>query len=248
MRVINYSPDQNIKLPVSGAGSAIVKGTLLARGALTSAATKNGHLEPTVSNSVSAIHAVGILQEAHATALDTDVAGTIFTVRPVDLVMPYRVVRMEYSLASGDLITCTQAVSTTTMTVTSLEDDIDAGFVYVVSGTGAGQMNYLTAAAAGACTLKAAFGTNLDATSKFIKILPRFHITISYTSDGTKLSSQAAVGIKRGFILDIHIVRNNNEQQLDPTKHSALTNLNSLASLRFEADVAITDTGPYPLA
>lgn len=245
MEVRNYGSDNYIHLPVSGGGSAIVKGALLKRGA--TPATMNGQLRPATGNNVSP-YAIGILQEAHATAADTDVAGTIFTTHPVDLVCPFRVVRVQYSLASADLITCTQAVSTATLTLTNLEDDIDSAFLYVGVGAGIGQTNYLTAAASGSCTLKAAFGTNLDTTSKLLKILPRFHQFASFTSDGTKLSSQDIVGASRVLVLDSLIVRDSGEDQLNPTKHSALTGLNGLGSLKFFADLAIVDSGPYTLA
>lgn len=244
MRVITYSPDNQTNLPVSGGGSALVNGALLMSGA--TPGTNNGQLVLAQGSSATP-DIIGILRQAHPTADDTTITGTVFTTRPVDLLIPYRTVRAEFSTASADLITCTQAVSTTTMTVTSLEDDIDASFIYVVSGTGAGQTNYLTAAAAGSCTLKAAFATNLDTTSKFIKILNRFHRVASWTSDGTKLSSQAAAGAVDVVIIDLFICRNNREDVLSPVTHAALTGLSSLASIRFEADVAIRNTIPYSI-
>lgn len=242
MRVINYGPENQTNLPVSGGGSAISSGALLKRGA--TPASDNGMLIPATGSSATP-DIIGILRGPHATADDTLINGTVFTTKPVDILVPYRIVRAEYSVASGDLITCTQAVTTTTMTVTSLEDDIDSAFLYVVSGTGAGQLVYLTASASGSCTLKAAFGTSLDTTSKFIKILPRFHQLGSWTSDGTKLSSQAAAGATKIIVIDSFIVRNGHEQQLNPVVHSGLTGLNSLASLKFEANIAIRDTIPY---
>lgn len=242
MRVINYGPDNQTNLPVSGGGSAIATGALLMRGA--TPGTNNGMLIPATGSSATP-DIIGILRGPHATAEDTTIGGTVFTTRPVDLVIPARIVRAEYSQASGDLITCTQAVSTTTMTVTSLEDDIDAAFIYVVSGTGAGQTNYLTASASGSCTLKAAFGTSLDTTSKFIKILPRFHQLASWTSDGTKLSSQAAAGGAKVIVIDTFMIKNAFEVQMSPVSHAALTGLSSLASIKFEANIAIRDTVPY---
>lgn len=245
MEVINYSSDNYIHLPVSGGGSAILKGALMKRG--TTPATGNGLLLPATGNNA-ALYNIGILQQAHATANDTLVNGTVFTTRPIDLICPFRVVRVEYSLVTADLIACTQAVTTTTMTVTSLEDDIDAAFLYVVSGTGLGQTNYLTASASGSCTLKAAFGTNLDTTSRFIKILPRFHQYASWTSDGTKLSSQDVVGVPRVLILDTLIIRDGNVASMSPVSHDDLTGLNGYSSLKFAADLAIVDAGPYTLA
>ena len=242
MRVINYGPENQTNLPVSGGGTALVNGALLQRGA--TPGTNNGTLI-LASGSSATPDIIGILRQAHPTAADTLVDGTVFTTRPVDILVPYRIVRAEYSQASADLITCTEAVSTTTMTVTSLEDNIDAAFLYVVSGTGLGQTNYLTASASGSCTLKAAFGTNLDTTSKFIKILPRFHQLASWTSDGTKLSSQDAAGATTVIVIDTFIVRNMRENPMSPVNDAALTGLNGLASIKFEANIAIRNTIPY---
>lgn len=245
MRVIRYGADFSTKLPVSGAGSAIVAGALLKKG-LT---TYLGSL--VVAGGASAIpDSVGILKEAHATALDTLLDGTVFTVRKVELTIPFRVVRCEYSQATADTILCTQAVTTTTMTVTSLEDDIDTAFFYTTAGTGAGQTNYLAAAASGSCTLKAAFGTSLSTDTYFVKILPRFHKLLSFNSAGTKLASQAAAGAVKGFVIDsLFSSAFRGEVQLDPTKHAALTGLNATGrNTQFWADVCITDSGPYPVA
>ena len=244
MRIYNYGPDNVINLPVSGGGSAIVAGAALMRGITGS--QPYGHLRPATGFSATP-DVVGVLREAHATANDTDAAGTIFTTHPVQMLAPNRLLLVEYSQASADLITCTQAVSTTTMTVTSLEDDIDTGAVYVASGTGAGQLNYLTAAASGSCTLKAAFGTSLDTTSKFVKILPRFHQIAGLSSDGTKLASQAAAGAVAVSIVDTLIERNNRLEQFNPVKHSALTGLNSLRDFHIYALLAFRNTFVYTI-
>lgn len=240
MRIYNYGPDNVVNLPVTGGGSAIVAGALLKRGI--TGTQPLGALQLVASNTTAFADAVGILREAHATAADTDAAGTIFTTHPVQLIDTGRLVLVEYSLASGDLITCTQAVSTTTITVTNLEDDIDTGALYVAAGVGIGQMNYLTAAAAGSATLKAAFGTSLDTTSKFVKILPRFHQKVGLTADGTKLGSYAAVGVHNFSVIDTLIERNNRMEQFNPKIHSALTGLNSLRDFHIYAVCAIRDS------
>jgi hypothetical protein len=145
------------------------------------------------------------------------------------------------------LVTCTQAVTTTTITLTSLEDNIDGSFLYVQGGTGAGQTNYLTAAASGSATLKAAFATSLDTTSTLIKILRRFHQKAGLNADGTMLGSYDAVGVHNVVVLDSFIERNGDLVQLDPTKHAALTGLNSLRAIRFAADIMFRDTTPYSI-
>ena len=52
----------------------------------------------------------------------------------------------------------------------------------------------------------------------------------------------------RVLVMDTVMVRNNEEVQLSPVSHDELTGLNSLAVLRFFADVAIVEAGPYPLS
>ena len=104
-----------------------------------------------------------------------------------------------------------------------------------------------SASAAGSATLKAAFGTSLDTSSRLIKILPRFHLTGRLTADGLRLASAAAVGATDIFVLNNYIIRNGSEASLNPTAHDALSGLNGLASLRFEADVVIQDTFAHPI-
>ncbi len=240
MRIAKYSPDVNINFPVGG--GAILAGALLKRGA--TPGTDQGFLIK-ASGASATPDCIGILRQELASADATLEDGTKYTVRPIQVLAPMRVVRVAYDLTS--LITCTQAVSTTGMTVTSLEDDIDAAFLYVAAGLGIGQTNYLTASAAGSCTLKAAFGTSLDTTSQFAKILPRFHQKAILNSDGTKLGSQAAVGGINVMILNTFITRNNRTEDFDPTKHAALTGLSSLRHFSISADVVIRDTGFYTI-
>lgn len=244
MRIINYGIDNRIKIPVSGGGSALSRGAMLQRGA--TPGTNNGMAILAAGNNANP-DILGILQEAHLAANDTNIGGTIFTTHPVDLVSHFRVVRAEYSLAPADLIACTSAVGGTSLAVTSLEDDIDAAFIYVVSGTGAGQTNYLTASSAGNGTLKAAFASGLDTTSRFIKILPRFHQLASFTSDGIKLSSQAAAGQTPVIVLDTWMVKGGNEIQMSPVDHAAQVGLNGIVPLRFEADIMIRNAIPYSI-
>ena len=218
-RVIHYGKEFTTNFPVSGAGTALVIGQIMKRGP--TPGTNNGFL---IQSTGAGPHPdiVGILmQDLVATTLDTDITGTIFTTRPIDLIDEVRAVRLEYSLAAADDIDVTQAVTTTTITLTSLENDIDAAFLYVVVGTGIGQTNYLTASAAGSATLKAAFGTSLDTTSRIIKILPRFHQTAQLTDAGTRLASAAGVGSIDVMVLDTFIVRNGQEVQMSPVSHAA---------------------------
>lgn len=230
-----------IYLPIYGAGADVPAGAFLKRGA--TPGTNNGMLIAATASSAHT-NVLGRLIEMLDFSVDgeTLIAGTAQVNKLVDLAIPgSKMFEVDYSLATADLVQATQAVSTTTITLTSLEDDIDASFLYVDEGLGAGQTNYLTASAAGSATLKAAFGTSLDTTSYILKILPRFHEKLALSSDGTKLISQAAAGSWReAMVIDNFIYRNSKREQLNPTKHAALTGLNNLRSLRFSALIAVT--------
>jgi hypothetical protein len=229
------------RLPIYGGAADVKLGAFLRRGD-TPGTTQGALIKHSGNNAGPDL--IGRLLEplVYATDGETLAAGTSYVEKGVELCMPHRILRVEYDLTS--LITCTTTVTTTTLTLTNLEDDIDAAFLYVASGTGAGQMNFLTAAAAGSCTLKAAFTTSLDTTSKLIKILPRFHQKASLNSDGTKLASQDVVGTWNVMILNSYIQKNGNLFRLSPVDHAALKGLSSLASLKFFADVAVRDSIP----
>lgn len=241
MRVSKFNNERVFNLPIYGAGADILAGAVMKRGP--TPATNNGALVRGDANTTGSIDAVGILMEMldYSVTGETLIAGTSFVVKPVELFSPARIVRASYDLVTA-VITASQAVSTTTITLTSLEDNIDAAFLYVAQGLGAGQTNFLTASASGSATLKAAFGTSLDTTSKLVKILPRFHPLAGLSADGTQLGSYAAVGVHTVSIIDSYIVRNGREEQLSPVLHAALTGLDNLRSLRFEADLMFRDT------
>jgi hypothetical protein len=241
-----HGKDAIYNLPIFGAAADILQGAFVMRGA--TPGTNNGELIK-ASGSSATPDIMGRLLAMLDYSVDgeTLIAGTAFVTKPVQLAHPFGIHRVEYDLTS--LIDATQAVSTTTITLTSLEDNIDAAFLYVVSGVGAGQTNYLTASASGSATLKAAFGTSLDTTSKLIKIIPRFNQLISLNSDGTKLASQAAAGAINAIVIDTYIQRNGGAAvQMNPVTHAALTGLNNLRSIKFYADIAIIDAIPYSIA
>lgn len=243
-RVSQYRPDILTNMPIFGNGSDIPIGAFMMRGA--TPATNNGEL--ILAAGTSAIPDVlGILSELHDFSVTGDnlIDGTAFVTLPVEIQSPLRIIRIEYDPTS--LIDATEAVNTTTITLSSLENNIDAAFLYVFSGTGAGQTNYLTASGAGSATLKAAFGTDLDTTSNLMKILPRFHQLLGLNAAGTQLSSQAAAGAVTGIVIDSFIERGGHHAPLDPTKHDALTGLNNLSNIKFSADIMLTNTIPYAI-
>jgi len=238
-----FTHNEIVKLPIWGNAADVPQGAILRKG--TTPATQNGALIQMTGDA--GVDYVGRLAQMLDYSADgeTLVNGTSFVLKPVQLLAPTKIHMMEYDLTS--VIDATQAVSTTTITLTSLEDDIDAAFLYVAAGLGAGQMNYLTASAAGSATLKAAFGTSLDTTSDIVKVLPRFHQLIELNSDGTKLGSGANAPTGTGFVWDTFIERNGKIDRLSPVSHAALTGLSSLRSFKIWAAISFRNTQPYTI-
>ena len=248
MEVSKYNNTRHMNLPIWGNAADVPLAAMVKKGP--TPATNNGALIAATGNSEH-LDIIGILGELLDYSVDTEtlVDGTTFVTKPVDIIPGHRIVTVEFSLAAADDIEVTQAVNSTTITLTDLENDIDAAFLYVVRGTVAGQLQYLTASAAGSATLKAAFGANLDTSSRIVKILPRFHTLISLNADGTKLSNQAAAGSMESFIvLDTRIVANERDEQLHPVNDPGRINLNNARGLRFLAELMMRDTASYSLA
>lgn len=190
----------------------------------------------------------GVLEETLDYSADGETLanGTNFVLKKVGLAFNHPIVEIEFSLATADTILATSS-SGTTLTVASLEDNIDASFIYVTAGTGRGQLQFLTASAAGSATLKAAFGTSLDATSRVIKILRRYHGLVALTSDGTKLTTAAAAGAVNARILDIRMIRaSEKDEQLDPEVHPGKSGLHN-SPVRFVADVIWLTTAGHTI-
>jgi hypothetical protein len=241
-RLSKFNQKEHSKIPIYAAAADVPAGTVLKVGV--TAGTDLGAAIVSTGNSDQP-GIMGVLNEQLDYSVDGETLqnGTDFLVKHVSLAFKEPVFELEFD--QDDVITVASN-SGTTLTITSLEDNIDASFVYVVSGTGAGQLQYLTASAAGSATLKAAFGTTLDTTSRVIKILRRFHALVSLNSAGTKLSNQAAVGAVNARIMDIRMVRNSEkEDQLDPEVHPGISGLSSRT--KFVADVMWLTTAAYTI-
>lgn len=168
---------------------------------------------------------IGYLKGASVVANDTVQAGTKWTYAQVELAAAEQLVEIDWSLASADLITCTSAVSTTTMAVTSMESNADCGWFYVAVGTGIGQLFFVTANTSASATLMTAPTVALDTTSKFVHI-KRFGHKLHFTNLKGQLASQAAVGSYKFITLENYIDSPKNgiaKQLLDPTKHNGIT-------------------------
>lgn len=171
---------------------------------------------------------VGVLQETVTTTADAS-SGYAYA---KCILNPDATYLAEVSQRSGDIITANISASTgTTLTITSLEDDIDAGWVYVTdnlgSCTGAGQLRYLTASAAGSCTLAAAATIGTD--SDIIKIPPTWHKLIDANSPFTHIESAAAAGAAaRVTNIENYVEKRGRFKGLETLRKSRHGNLNNL--------------------
>lgn len=197
--------------PVYGAGADIVEGAVVMRGA--TPGTNGGQLIVGVS---ALVDVVGVLAELHDYSVSGDslIAGTAWVYRKV-IINPFAVYRAQYDSTDTMAVAST---STTTVTVTSLEDNIDAGWLLGNDG----QLQFLTASAAGSATSKSASGWT--SANTLLKIVPVFHQLIKINTAADKIGTDAAAGAGEVANLDNWVqARGIPLQRLDPTKHSGLT-------------------------
>lgn len=277
MQVINSLKSRIIRLPFQSAvdivaGSVVMKGT-------TSATDRGVAIVGDVAGGCAAAngYAIGILAEKHtfATQGSALVAGAehsavisgatggawfapvggnpeIFPSRQIELIKSVSMCRIDYSLTG---VAATSS-SGTTVTVASLEDNIDTGFIYVATnGTGSsiGKLRFIDTAASGSCTTAVSLGAgDVLGTGTVVKILPLLHnlfvVSIGNTTTASVLSTTAAVGTARIVQLERHIVRNGIDEILDPFAHGNLSGLNSLAQFQLYGVFAIENTLFSPMA
>src|SRR3990167_11532316 len=120
MEVGKYRQEYHKNLPIWGNAADVVFGAMLKKG--TTPASNNGTLIAATGNSEH-LDIVGILGELLDYSVDTEtlVDGTTFVTKPVDIIPGHRIVTGEFSLAAADDIEVTQAVNSTTITLTDLE-------------------------------------------------------------------------------------------------------------------------------
>lgn len=218
-----------IRVPFTGAGTIIPDGAPVVPG--TSQGTTLGLAVQAAANA-DWTDCVGLTKGASVVANDSTQTGTVWTYAEIELIDSIDLIEMDWSLATADLVTCTQAVSTTTLTLTSLESNADCGWFYVAAGTGIGQLLFATAINGGTATLMTAPSPALDTTSKLVHIKRFGHklhftaLSTGATGTGYKLASQAAVGSVKFMTLENYIESQSNgigKQLLNPTLHNGIT-------------------------
>lgn len=217
-----------VQVPFSGKGSIAVDETFVIPGV--TQGTDLGLAIPYSSGTPANI--IGRLLGASVVASDSVQAGTTWTYKEVELLDSIELVEMDYSAATADLLAVTSS-SGTTVTITSLENNADCGWMYAVSGTGAGLLAFCTAINGGTATTKTA--TGWDSTTKVIRIHRFGHALIALNSATTAIKSQAAAGSFTAFNFENYIDLAGNgvsKVLLDPTKHDNMQLLPSTSGLR----------------
>ena len=248
-----------IRLPVYGAGADLAAGAILIPGV--TAETDDGVLINSTATSL--VDAIGVLAELHDYSesgdalvtgavswfqLDTANARTQLPARQVELLDAHTILKIPYDTSDTAAVA---SYSAPTVTISSLEDNIDTAFLYIVGGTGAGQLGFVDTSAAGSCTVDTNFTTALDNTSTVIKILPLFHnlvkIAVATATAETKIGTDAAAGSARIVVIANHMVRRGLDEFMDPLYHDTLSGLSSLARLEFYSEIAVQNTALHPV-
>lgn len=242
----------------------------LARGELVmldpAAATDCQFITAYTGANTEAVDAIGVMQETLTTTSKANPGDAVTTAGTVDppqdaissiaagvaagsrygkvIINPFAVYLAEYSQAAADDVAFTQAWNSTTLTCTSLEDNIDGGYVFVsaasANASAKGQLRYLTASAAGSATTDSAPAVATTTNDTFIKVLPANHRLTALSADGIKLKSQAAAGSGVSLtILENYI--GGSEQALEPLRAQRHKGGNFTSHAKLFADVLLTD-------
>ena len=231
-------------------GSALVNGELLMLGTTdpdSNADQGISLITAYVSNSANeAADAVGILTEgtyASSNAPDaiygTDSAGADYG---KVIINPFAVYRAEYLQGTSNDVAIA-SVATTTLTVSSLEDAIDGGWVFFpLNATGVkNSLRFIVASASGSCTMDSALVGTASTADTIIKILPQHHQLVALDTGATGLCS---VGAAAGSTTKIIILENYIESfahAMQPLRRVTHAGLNNLSNAKFYADILCTD-------
>jgi hypothetical protein len=182
-----------------------------------------------------AIDALGISVETATTASSPSIASNpASTTGPCyikAIINPLAVYLVEQSLAAADDVAIT-STSGTTVTIASLQDDLDGSWVYFpLSAAGVkGSLRLLTASAAGSATMDSALVANGTAADTAVLISAAGKYSLPLEATATKVSSgdiqatyNAATNIR---ILETLIDRDGGLEIMRPALHNGLNNLN----------------------
>jgi len=235
MKIVSGRDPVLVKLPLYGASADIADGAIIMPGV-----TAGTDLGLFIVGATAIADAVGTLQGIHDFSVvgDSLVAGTAWIEGDVEISDQYTMVEAEYDQSD------TMAVASnsgTTLTITSLEDDIDTSWIYNTTLDGSAvNISFLTASASGSATQKTAMGWT--AADTCIKILRLGHQLVKINTAADKIGTDAVVGSWTVFILENSFQDDTFPRtRLDPTLHDNLT----LSNPRFFAKLLVRNTAGH---
>lgn len=233
MKLVREIEKLNLQFPLKHSTVTVQYGALAMAGA-----TADTDLGVAVVAASAGADVIGVVkQELASTTTDTTVAGTTWNKRAIEVAVPMFVLDVDYDQSDTAAVAST---SSTTVTITSLEDNIDTSWLYAVTGTGQYGIYFLTASASGSATSKTA--TGWDNTTTCIKVLRIFHQLAKLNTAATKIGTDAAAGSYTCLVLNNYVVRAGKRFVLDPTIHNGLT---LDAATRIVAQIGVRNAGPY---
>lgn len=202
---------ETLKLPLYAAAAALQDGTLVEFG-VTADQDKGVYQLVVGAGSTVPLDIVGIVSAAVAAASRTDAdpdggsSATFGTLADIALVKPGDLICAEYD----DTVQIDVAsYSAPTVTITSLQDAYDGGWIYVPqdvsSEAGIGQLGYCEASASGSVGLRDSFTTALDSTSDAVMILPIGSLVVAAGAGGRKLNTYAA---NTNYVTKFAVIKN----------------------------------------
>jgi len=184
-----------------------------------------------------AIDAVGILNErTYETSGTTPDRAPSTTTGPYYgkvIINPFAIYEVEHSLAAADDVAIT-STSTTTLTVPTLQDDIDGCWAYFpLNAVGVkGSLRLITASASGSCTMDSALSVTGTGTDTVVLI----SMPLKYSMPLNAAAKQAASGNCQATfnaasnlrILETFIDRDAGLEPMRPNVHYALDGLDNV--------------------
>lgn len=156
------------------------------------------------------------------------------------IINPFAVYSAEYDQADTAAIASS---STTTVTITSLEDDIDTGWIFVVSATVTGNaynLRQLSASASGSATMDSAFTGGNETSGTAIKILPVNHQLTKLNAAGTGLGTDAGAGSGVALTIVENFVQDDGVA-LTPLRAAKHRGVDLTSRAKFFAAIAMAD-------
>lgn len=240
IRCMMYNEGQ-MNLPIYNSSSLTV-GQLLIWG-VDGSSTSTCALIDSATNTQDAF---AVLCETPSTTT-TNISTPVVYQAKVELVENLKIWKIYYDMAAAN-DSSVASYSSPTITVAACDDNLDGSWVYVNSGTGQGELRFVSGANTTTLTASTAFTSTLDSDTDFILIRNVGRPNAGLSLDGTytmlagnqlDLTSQEGMVVLKNFIQS----GSTGIKELDPTLNSELAGADNLHNrgVRFFSHVIFAD-------